>query len=73
MLDHLPKLKNCADAHSPLVRNLSDLFDQIDVNDDKTLEWVEFTNHIIELGMVRKDSNLVDAIKNYMPSGIKDG
>jgi hypothetical protein len=23
--------------------------------------------------MVRKDSNLVDAIKNYLPSSIKDG
>jgi hypothetical protein len=43
------------------------------VNDDKTLEWVEFTNHIIELGMVRKDSNLIDAIKPYLPSPIKDG
>jgi WD40 repeat protein len=32
---------------------------------DKTLEWVEFTNYIIELGMVRKDRNLIDAIKNY--------
>jgi len=56
-----------------MVRNLIDLFRQIDVNNDKTLEWVEFTNHIIELGMVRKDKVFIDAIKNYQPSEIKDG
>jgi hypothetical protein len=56
-----------------MVRNLIDLFRQIDVNNDKSLEWVEFTNHIIELGMVRKDKVFIDAIKNYQPSEIKDG
>lgn len=50
-----------------IVRNLVELFEQIDVNDDKSLEWVEFTNYIIELGMVRKDRNLIDAIKCYLP------
>ena len=69
MLEHFPKQKDPVG----LVRNLIDLFEQIDVNDDKTLEWVEFTNHIIELGMVREDSNLIDAIKSYYPSDIKDG
>lgn len=54
----------------PLVRNLTELFNQIDVNDDKLLEWVEFTNHIIELGMVRKDRIFIDAIKNYNLSPI---
>jgi len=54
----------------PLVRNLTELFNQIDVNDDKMLEWVEFTNHIIELGMVRKDRIFIDAIKNYNLSPI---
>jgi len=56
-----------------MVRNLVDLFREIDVNNDKTLEWVEFTNHIIEMGMVRKDRAFIDAIKNYQPSDIKDG
>jgi len=69
MLEHFPKQKDPVG----LVRNLIDLFEQIDVNDDKTLEWVEFTNHIIEMGMVREDSNLIDAIKSYYPSDIKDG
>lgn len=54
----------------PLVRNLVELFNQIDVNDDKMLEWVEFTNHIIELGMVRKDRVFIDAIKTYNLSPI---
>ena len=59
-------------AQIRMVRQLVDLFRQIDVNNDKSLEWVEFTNHIIELGMVRKDRVTIDAIKNYQPSPIKD-
>jgi len=69
MTEHFPKRKDPV----TMVRNLVDLFQQIDVNDDKTLEWVEFTNYIIELGMVRKDRNLIDAIKNYYADeSIKD-
>lgn len=66
-----------------LVKELIELFRQIDVNNDETLEWEEFTNHIIELGrainslslyigMVRKDRTFIDAIKNYYASDIKD-
>ena len=69
MTEHFPNRKDPI----ALVRNLIDLFQQIDVNDDKTLEWVEFTSYIIELGMVRKDSNHIDAIKTYYPAEIKDG
>ena len=36
-----------------LVKELIELFRQIDVNNDETLEWEEFTNHIIELGKDR--------------------
>jgi hypothetical protein len=68
MLHHLPETKD----RTGLVRNLIELFRQIDVNDDKTLEWDEFTNHIIELGMVRKDRAFIDAIKNYYASEVKD-
>ncbi len=46
MLHHLPETKDKAG----LVKNLIELFRQIDVNNDGTLEWDEFTNHIIELG-----------------------
>ena len=46
MLVHLPETKD----RVGLVRNLIELFKQIDVNNDKNLEWEEFTNHIIELG-----------------------
>jgi hypothetical protein len=55
-----------------LVQSLIDLFEQIDVNGDQHLEWKEFTNHIIELGIVRKDNTYVDAIKNYKISGKED-
>lgn len=55
-----------------LVQNLIELFRQIDVNGDETLEWEEFSNHIIELGMVRKDRTFLDAIKNYKPSKVVD-
>jgi len=70
--NHLGKKSNPND-HRKMVRSLIDLFRQIDVNNDKSLEWVEFTNHIIELGMVRKDRVFIDAIKNYQQSDIKDG
>jgi len=63
--NHLGVKKESKKAHINMVRNLIDLFRQIDVNNDKSLEWVEFTNHIIELGMVRKDKVFIDAIKNY--------
>ena len=68
MLKHLPDIKDKAG----LVKNLIELFKQIDVNGDETLEWDEFSNHIIELGMVRKDKTFIDAIKNYYASDIID-
>jgi len=64
MLQHLPVSRDMVG----LVKNLIELFRQIDVNDDKSLEWNEFTGHIIELGMVGKDRTLLDSIKNYHPS-----
>lgn len=66
-------VKKDEESNIRMIRSLIDLFRQIDVNNDKSLEWVEFTNHIIELGMVRKDRVFIDAIKNYQPSDIKDG
>ena len=68
MLHHLPKPSD----EVALVRNLMELFEEIDVNGDETLEWVEFTNHIIDLGMVKKDSVYVDTIKDYKLSDIRD-
>jgi WD40 repeat protein len=68
MLKHLPDIKDKVG----LVKNLIELFKQIDVNGDATLEWDEFSNHIIELGMVRKDKTFIDAIKNYYSSEIID-
>ena len=68
MLHHLPDTKDKVG----LVKNLIELFKQIDVNGDANLEWDEFTNHIIELGMVRKDRTFIDAIKNYSASEVKD-
>ena len=35
-----------------LVCNLCELFDQIDVNGDGTLEWEEFTGFCVEAGLV---------------------
>ena len=68
MLHHLPPPAD----RVALVRNLIELFEEIDVNGDKDLEWVEFTNHIIDQGMVKKDSVFVDTIKDYLPSDIRD-
>lgn len=68
MLIHLPESRDKVG----LVKNLIELFRQIDVNNDETLEWDEFTGHIIELGMVRKDRTFIDAIKTYFTSEIRD-
>ena len=68
MLHHLPKPSD----EVALVRNLMELFEEIDVNGDGFLEWVEFTNHIIDLGMVKKDGVYVDTIKDYKLSEIRD-
>lgn len=68
MLIHLPETRDKVG----LVKNLIELFRQIDVNNDQSLEWDEFTGHIIELGMVRKDRTFIDAIKNYFASDILD-
>lgn len=46
MLVHLPDTRD----RVGLVKNLIELFRQIDVNNDQSLEWDEFTGHIIELG-----------------------
>lgn len=48
--------------------SLIDLFKEIDVNGDETMEWEEFSNHIIELGLLRKDRTFRNVIKNYYPS-----
>jgi len=47
-----------------LILNIIELFKQIDVNDDGSLEWEEFSNHIIESGMSKRESKFVDQIKN---------
>jgi len=46
MLHHLPETRDMVG----LVKNLIELFRQIDVNADEELEWEEFTGHIIEMG-----------------------
>jgi WD40 repeat protein len=48
--------------------SLVDLFREIDVNGDQTMEWDEFNNHVIELGMLRNDRSFKNVIKNYYPS-----
>lgn len=68
MLRHLPPIEN----KLSLVSSLMELFAQIDVNDDKHLEWDEFSNHIIELGMIKQERTFIDAIKYYYPADWKD-
>ena len=68
MLHHLPEVSD----KLSLVQYLNDLFAEIDVNDDKHLEWDEFLSHIIEIGRVKNDQGFVDVIKNYKQSDWKD-
>ena len=48
MLTHLPWTD---DSVVSLVEDLIELFAQIDVNGDGTMEWQEFTNFLVEAGM----------------------
>lgn len=68
MLHHLPEIKDKVS----LVNSLNELFAEIDVNDDKHLEWDEFSNYIIEIGLVRKEQGFVDVIKNYKQAEWRD-
>lgn len=68
MLHHLPEIQD----QVSLVNSLNELFAEIDVNDDKHLEWDEFSNYIIEIGLARKDQGFVQIIKNYKPSDWRD-
>ena len=38
--------------------SLINLFEEIDVNGDKSMEWDEFSNHIIQLGLIKKDKDI---------------
>ncbi len=49
MLNHLQYKKTSA-TNLAVTLNLIELFNEIDVNGDGTMEWEEFSNHIIELG-----------------------
>jgi len=65
MLEHL---EYSQDEKLKITMKLIDLFREIDVNGDEHLEWQEFSNHIIELGMLKKDRTVKEIIKNYYPS-----
>lgn len=57
-----------------LIRCLSLLFDDIDLNGNRNMEWDEFTNYIIEKAAVlntMKSKN--EEIKNYHPCNTKIG
>ena len=73
MLEHLDYNKNSQEETKKITLALIDLFKEIDVNGDGTMEWEEFSNHIIELGLLRNDRSFKNVIKNYFPAEkIKD-
>lgn len=71
MLNHLEYQES---EKKMISMRLIDLFKEIDVNGDQHLEWYagftrhEFSSHIIELGMLKKDRTVKEIIKNYYPS-----
>ena len=68
MLEHLDYEKTDSAKILEITLGLIDLFKEIDVNGDETMEWEEFSNHIIELGMLRKDRTFQNVIKKYEPT-----
>ena len=47
-----------------LARNLCELFEQIDINGDGTLEWDEFTSYCVSQGLAN-DNSAADTITRY--------
>ncbi|KAL4445040.1 hypothetical protein ABPG74_018768 [Tetrahymena malaccensis] len=73
MLTHLDFDKSDVQKEDQITLALIDLFKEIDVNGDGTMEWEEFSDHIISLGLLRNDRSFKNVIKNYFPSEhIKD-
>lgn len=68
MLEYLDYNKSNKDEHLSVTLALIELFKEIDVNGDGTMEWEEFSNHIIELGLQRNDRGLKNLIKCYQQS-----
>ena len=42
------------DEKFEIVQGLAQLFSEVDINDDKHMEWSEFTQYIIDSVMMRK-------------------
>lgn len=54
------RLRNLSE--SQLVANLCELFAQIDINGDGSMEWEEFTSFIVDTGLT---------VKNHQPNSIQ--
>jgi hypothetical protein len=68
MLEHLDYNKDSKEDSRRITLALIDLFKEIDVNGDGSMEWEEFSNHIIELGLLRNDRSFKNVIKTYEAS-----
>lgn len=68
MLEHLDYDKNDKKLKLQITLALVDFFKEVDVNGDQSMEWEEFSNHIIELGLLRNDRSFKNVIKSYFAS-----
>ncbi|CAK9106612.1 Uncharacterized WD repeat-containing protein alr2800 [Durusdinium trenchii] len=64
-------LKRSELDEADLVADLTELFARIDVNGDGTMEWDEFTSHIVETGQVDRE-NEPNSIQQYFASPWED-
>lgn len=71
MLRYVPYDEEDPAEELKLVSNLCELFDQIDVNGDGTMEWEEFTSYIVDSSQDRHHFR-VDNIKKYNLSHVID-
>ena len=63
------KLAAMTDAR--LVAHFCELFEQVDVNGNGSLDWDEFTSHIVEMVMATHDHK-PDIIQSYTPGLVKE-
>jgi hypothetical protein len=65
MESNLPSQLYQESGKREIITNLVDMFKEVDINGDGSMEWEEFTRFMVEKAALYKESQSVDRIPNY--------
>jgi len=65
MQENLPSQLYADSGKKELFTNLVDMFKEVDINGDGSMEWEEFTRFMVEKAALYKESQNVERIPNY--------